>query len=87
MATPRTSETSRLERVLAAMVAAIIGLTLVCFAATLIASASGTTDFTEGVWPTVATLPLISLPVGFILLVILIGINWSRRRKSTPPTT
>jgi hypothetical protein len=86
MATPRTTETSRLERVLAAMVAAIIGLTLVCFAATLIASATGTTDFAVGFWPTVATLPLISLPLGFILLLTLIGINWSRRRKSTPRT-
>jgi hypothetical protein len=86
MATPRTTETSRLERVLAAMVAAIIGLTLVCFAATLIASATGTTDFGEGFWPTVATLPLISLPLGFILLLTLIGINWSRRRKSSPRT-
>jgi len=87
MATSRTTETSRLERILATMVAAIIGLTLVSFAATLIASASGTTDFAEGVWPAVVTLPLISLPIGFILLLILIGINWSRRRKSTPPTT
>ncbi len=68
------------------MVAAIIGLTLVCFAATLIASATGTADFSEGFWPTVATLPLISLPLGFILLLTLIGINWSRRRKSTPRT-
>jgi len=86
MATPPTSETSRLERVLAAMVAAIIGLTLVCFAATLIASASGNVDFTVGVWPTMTALPLIGLPIGFVLLVILIVINWSRRRKTTPRT-
>lgn len=68
------------------MVAAIIGLTLVCFAATLIASATGDVNFAEGVWPTVAALPLIGLPIGFVLLVVLIGINWSRRRKSTPRT-
>ncbi len=84
MASPPAPETSRLERVLAAMVAASIGLTLVCFAATLIASATGTTDFAAGVWPAVVALPLIGLPVGFILLVILVVINWSRRRKSTP---
>lgn len=86
MASPSSSETSRLERVLAAMVAASVGLTLACFAATLIASATGTTDFAAGVWPAVVTLPLIGLPIGFILLVTLVVINWSRRRKSTPHT-
>ena len=68
------------------MVAASIGLTLVCFAATLIASATGTTDFGSGIWPVVVILPLIGLPIGFILLVTLVVINWSRRRKSTPRT-
>ena len=88
MATTPTPENSRVERVLAAMVAAIIALAIVCFAATLIASASGMkgADFTAAIWPTVAALPLIALPIGFILLVVLIGINWSRRRKSTPRT-
>jgi hypothetical protein len=86
MASPSAPETSRLERVLATMVAAIVGLTLVCFAATLIASVSGTTDFSVGFWPAVAALPLIGLPTAFILLVFLIVINWSRRRKSTPRT-
>jgi uncharacterized membrane protein len=86
MVSPSSSETTRLERVLAAMVAASIGLTLVCFAATLIASATGTTDFGAGIWPAVVILPLIGLPVGFVLLVILVVINWSRRRASTPNT-
>jgi hypothetical protein len=86
MASPPASETSRLERILATMVAASIGLTLVCFAATLIASATGTTDFAVGIWPVVVALPLIGLPFGFVLLVILVVINWSRRRKSTPRT-
>lgn len=86
MAPPSAPETSRLERVLAAMVAAIVGLTLICFAATIIASVTGTTDFATGVWPAVAALPLIGLPVAFILLVVLVVINWFRRRSSTPRT-
>ena len=86
MASSPTPETTRPERVLATMVASIVGLTLICFAATVIASVSGTTDFAEGLWPAVAALPLIGLPVAFILLVVLIVINWSRRRKSTPRT-
>ena len=67
------------------MVVTIIGLSLVAFAAILIASALGVTagDFTEGVWPIVATLPLVGLPIAFVLLIILIiSTAVSRRRQA-----
>jgi hypothetical protein len=89
MATPPKPESSRIDRVLAAMVASIIGLSLICFAALLIASAVGVkgADFAQGIWPTVAALPLIGLPIGFVMLIILIVLNWSRRRKNSSQTS
>jgi len=89
MATPSQPETARIDRVLAAMVASIIGLSLICFAALLIASAVGVkrADFAQGIWPTVAALPLIGLPIGFVMLIILVVLNWSRRRKNSSKTS
>ena len=89
MATPSQPETARIDRVLAAMVASIIGLSLICFTALLIASAVGVkgADFAQGIWPTVAALPLIGLPIGFVMLIILVVLNWSRRRKNSSKTS
>lgn len=76
---------TRFERVLAAMVTTILGLTLACFAALLIAAALGVpgTEFSSGLWPIVATIPLIALPLGFIAIIVLIVTNARRRRANS----
>lgn len=85
---PNTSNdtpATRFERVLAAMITTILGLTLVCFAALLIASALGVpgTAFSSGIWPVVATIPLIALPLGFVAIIVLIVANARRRRAAS----
>lgn len=79
--TPATT----VERVLAAMITTVLGLTLVCFAALLIAAALGVTgdEWGTGIWPTVAVIPLISLPLGFIGVIVLIVVNARRRRNAS----
>jgi F0F1-type ATP synthase assembly protein I len=80
--TPITSQ--RLERILAYMVAAAIGLSIACFLAVIIGTAAGVTAdqfVTVPPWPTIRILPLIGLPLGAILLVALIVISSLRRGR------
>ncbi len=66
---------------LAFMMLAIVGLSILAFLAVILGTAAGLTakDFAVGVWPVVFTLPLIGLPIGFILILILL-ITTARRR-------
>ena len=74
---------NRLERILAFMVAAAIGLSIICFLAVIIATAVGTTPeaFSQGVWPTVIVLPAIGLPLGLVLVITLIIVSAVRRGR------
>lgn len=71
----------RNERVLAFMMLAIVGLSILAFLAVIIGTAAGLNarDFAGGVWPAVFTLPLIGLPIGFILIIVLL-VTTARRR-------
>jgi hypothetical protein len=79
--TPITSH--RLERILAFMVAAAIGLSIACFLALIIATGVGVGKdaFSQPPWPTVIVLPAIGLPLGAVLLVALIVISGIRRGR------
>lgn len=82
--TPIADSTSRTERILAYMVAGVVGLSILAFVAMLIGTASGVGDndgFSQGVWPFVITLPLIGLPLGFLLLIGLLVVNGIRRSR------
>jgi uncharacterized membrane protein len=75
---------SRIERVLAYMVAAVVGLSILAFVAVLIGTSAGVGNndgFSHGVWPFVLTLPLLGLPVGFVLLIALLVISAVRRSR------
>lgn len=72
----------RRERVLAFMVAAVIGLSIVAFIAALIAKTAGV-DFSTGVWPTVLVLPLVGLPIGVILIIALLVVSSIRRVRES----
>ncbi|WP_354568233.1 multidrug ABC transporter ATPase [Glaciihabitans sp. UYNi722] len=71
----------RNERVLAFMMLAIVGLSILAFLSVIIGTAAGLNarDFAGGVWPAVFTLPLIGLPIGFILIIVLL-VTTARRR-------
>lgn len=82
-----TPSASRLEKILATMVAGTVGLSVVAFLAIIIATWAGfdRTDFAQGVWPVVTMLPLIGLPVGFVLILVLLVVSTRRRRQGWAP--
>jgi uncharacterized membrane protein len=73
----------RNERVLAFMIAGIVGLSIVAFLTVIIATASGLpgNQFKGGFWQAVALLPGVGLPIGFLLIIVLIVISGLRRSR------
>lgn len=82
MPEPDVPAASRLEKVLAAMVAAVVGLSVLAFFAIIIGTWSGMQrqDFAEGLWPTITLLPLFGLPAGFLAIIALLIVSTRRRR-------
>ena len=74
----------RVERILAFMSLGIALLSIVCFFAIIIGTATGMTrdDFLTGIWPLVAVLPNIGLPLALVLIITLLVITWVRRRRA-----
>ena len=73
----------RNERVLAFMIAGIVGLSIVALFALMIAPASGlpANQFQGGFWQAVALLPGVGLPIGFLLIIALLVISARRRGR------
>jgi uncharacterized membrane protein len=73
---------SRLERVLAAIIGAVIALSVMAFFAIISGTWSGmqSADFSAGLWPSVTLMPLFGLPIGFILIIALLIVSTRRRR-------
>lgn len=65
------------------MVVGIVGVSIVAFFSVIIATAVGMErdDFAQGLWPVVSMLPLIGLPVGFVLIMVLLFVSTTRRRR------
>lgn len=65
------------------MMLSIVGVSIAAFLAVIIATAAGLTakDFAGGVWPAVFTLPLVGLPIGFLLIVALLITTGLRRSR------
>lgn len=77
---------NRAERVLAAMFAAMVGLSILAFFALMIGTATGAAadnGFSEGVWPLVIMLPWFALPAAFLLLIALLIVNGVRRGRAS----
>jgi hypothetical protein len=80
--TPQTA--GRLERVLAYMVAGVVGLSILAFVAVIIGTAAGAgadDGFSRGVWPAVIWLPYFGLPLGIILIIGLVVASALRRSR------
>lgn len=71
------------ERVLAFMVAAAVGLSVLCFLAVILAPLFGLSkdQFSQPPWPTIIVLPGIGLPIGLILMIALIVVSGVRRGR------
>jgi len=72
----------RLDRVLAFMSLGLAVVSIGCFVAIIIARPAGVTDFTEGIWPIVAVLPLIALPIAFLMILALLIMTFVRRARA-----
>jgi uncharacterized membrane protein len=74
---------SSFEKLLAAMVVGIVGVSVVAFFTVIIGTAvgMGADDFAQGLWPVVAMLPLIGLPIGFVMIMVLLFVSTKRRRQ------
>jgi len=68
-------------RILAYMVASTIGLSLIAFFTVILATAAGVRDFTEGIWPVVIVLPMVGLPIGFVLIIVVLAMTFVRRSR------
>jgi uncharacterized membrane protein len=75
---------NRVERVLAYMVAGVILLSLASFVALIVGTAAGLErgDFAEGIWPLVTMMPLVGLPIGFVLIIVLLVVSAVRRGRA-----
>lgn len=71
---------NRTERVLAAMIASIVGIAIIAIVTTMIAATSGA-DMTSGAWPGVALIGYIGLPIAFLLIVAFLIVSTVRRRR------
>ena len=67
------------------MIAATIVLSILAFLAIIIGTSLGAgadNGFSQGVWPTVFILPLIGLPFGLVLIVVLLVVSALRRGRA-----
>jgi hypothetical protein len=70
------STPSRLESVLAFMAAGVIGLSLVTMLVALL-----TRLFNGNPWPVLTQIPLIGLPFGFVIILVLLFVSMRRRSR------
>lgn len=68
---------------MAYMIVGIVGLSIVAFFAVIIGTFAGMKgpDFAVGVWPAISYMPLIGLPIGFLLIIVLLILSVRRRGK------
>jgi len=82
---PDETPVRRIDRILTFMSLGVIVLSVGCFFALLIADAAGleAEDFGRGAWPVVATIPMIGLPIGFLLIFALLIMSIIRKGRAT----
>jgi hypothetical protein len=81
----QTPSISRPERILAYMVVTIVAVSIAAFVAVMVGTATGLEqgDFAVGVWPVVTILPLVGLPIAFLMLITLIIVGAVRRSRES----
>lgn len=81
--TPEQQKHSAFERVLAYAAVTIMAVAVAAYLTTLIvAMVAGREALAFGLWQTVVFISYVGLPVGFVLLMILLGINFRRRGRA-----
>lgn len=72
----------RIDRILAYMALGLTIVSILCFFAVILAKPLGVEDFSEGVWPLVVVLPLVALPIAFVMIVVLLIMSFVRRSRA-----
>jgi hypothetical protein len=71
---------NRIERILRNMVISSAGLSVLAIIATAVAGFARI-DVNQGIWPVVVVLPLIGLPLAFLLVIAFLAVSIVRRRR------
>ena len=83
--TDETSQpASRVQRILAFVGAGLIVLSITCFFVLMIGTwlgAGPAQGSGKGIWPTVELLPLIALPLAFVLIIVLLVVSLVSRSR------
>lgn len=68
---------------LAVMLVAIVFLSILSFVAIIVGTATGLErgDFQNGLWPVISFLPLIGLPIAFLMVLTLLIVGFTRRGR------
>ena len=79
-----TDAIERRERIVAYIIVAAIGVSIVSFLAIIVGTWSGmnAADFGTGLWPAVAWTPYLGLPLGIVLIIWLVLSSARRRSRS-----
>ncbi|WP_258067425.1 MULTISPECIES: hypothetical protein [unclassified Rathayibacter] len=73
----------RAERTLAYMFIAIIVVTVLAFLAILVAPALGIREYTGPFWRFVFAVPLVGLPIAFLMMIAMLIVGVRRRRAQS----
>jgi hypothetical protein len=73
----------RAERTLAYMFIAIIAVTVLAFLAILLAPVLGVREYTGPVWQFVFAVPLVGLPIAFLMMIAMLVVGVRRRRAQS----
>lgn len=72
----------RIDRILAFMSLGLGVVSIVCFFVVILARPAGVTNFAEGIWPTIVVLPLIALPIAFLMMMAVLIMSFVRRARA-----
>ncbi|HEY5222563.1 MAG TPA: hypothetical protein VIJ18_05890 [Microbacteriaceae bacterium] len=75
---------SRAQRTLAFVIGGLVVISLLAILAIIIGTwlgAGGAQGSGQGIWPTVFFIPLIALPMAFVLIIILLAVSMIARSK------
>lgn len=78
---PADPPVRRIDRILAFMALGIAVISVLCLFAIIIATGAGLRPAT-GVWPIVAVVPMVGLPIAFLLILALLITSIVRRGKA-----
>lgn len=73
----------RIDRILAFTAVTLVAISIISMFAVLIARwLDPATDFTNVGWQIAANLPVFGLPIAFIMIILLLVINFARKARS-----